>query len=210
VEISAVYVIPSILHTRSITFHPPPFRILFHYGRQVVTLLLRVHPLEAGCCATVADAILRISSPQHSIMNSPANPELCCRLLYRKTERSAGTSTLGQRDEPFADTHIYSYSSSELTMASSIFGVPELMEAILLELPMKDVLLSRRVNKQFKATIEGSVELQQALFFVPSCQRSTQDTKSTTATDHYLSEPLVRPSTHARLASYDDRHNEAN
>ena len=43
----------------------------------------------------------------------------------------------------------------------------ELVEQILLLLPMKDLLLSQRVSRQFKTVISGSIKLQQALFCAP-------------------------------------------
>ena len=49
----------------------------------------------------------------------------------------------------------------------SVFRTPELMEKILLELPIKDVLLSQRVSSTFKNTITDSPRLQQALFLKP-------------------------------------------
>ena len=50
---------------------------------------------------------------------------------------------------------------------SRVFDTPELMEAILLQLPLKDALLSQRVSKQWRNTIVGSTKLQQLLFFRP-------------------------------------------
>ena len=44
-------------------------------------------------------------------------------------------------------------------MASKAFQVTELLEAILLELPIKDLLLAQRINKQFKDTIKGSIKI---------------------------------------------------
>ena len=45
---------------------------------------------------------------------------------------------------------------------------PELLELILLELPMKDLLLNaQRVCRRWKANIDGSIKLQRALFFTP-------------------------------------------
>lgn len=52
-------------------------------------------------------------------------------------------------------------------MAAKVFGVTELLEKILLELPMTDLLLIQRVSRQFKSTIDGSITIQQALFFKP-------------------------------------------
>ncbi|KAK4618101.1 hypothetical protein CLAFUW4_11934 [Fulvia fulva] len=51
------------------------------------------------------------------------------------------------------------------TAAHVVINTPELLDNILLRLPMKRLLFSQRVNKQFKATIDGSIKLQQALFF---------------------------------------------
>lgn len=48
-----------------------------------------------------------------------------------------------------------------------IWHVPEMLEAILFELPAKDLLLSRAVCKTFKACIENSSKLKKALFLVP-------------------------------------------
>lgn len=55
--------------------------------------------------------------------------------------------------------------------AHAVINTPEPLENILVRLPMKRLLLNQRVNKQFKATIDGSNKLQQALFF----QRSVPD-----------------------------------
>ncbi|PPJ58239.1 hypothetical protein CBER1_08269 [Cercospora berteroae] len=46
-------------------------------------------------------------------------------------------------------------------------AIPELMEMILLELPLRDVLAAQRVNKDFRGTIRDSHKLQKALFFAP-------------------------------------------
>jgi hypothetical protein len=49
-----------------------------------------------------------------------------------------------------------------------IFLVPEILEAILLELPIQDLLLSAQcVNHSWKTAIDSSIALQQALFFQP-------------------------------------------
>lgn len=51
---------------------------------------------------------------------------------------------------------------------TSVFGTPELLETILLELPIKDLLINaQRVDKTFNGTIQASAKLQQALFFKP-------------------------------------------
>lgn len=52
--------------------------------------------------------------------------------------------------------------------AAAVFGTAELLEAILLELPIKDLLMNaQRVSTTFNTTIQASTRLQQALFFKP-------------------------------------------
>ena len=51
--------------------------------------------------------------------------------------------------------------------ASKAFAIPELLEAILLHLTTRDLLLSQRVAKNWKSTIEASRLLRQALFLDP-------------------------------------------
>jgi hypothetical protein len=48
-----------------------------------------------------------------------------------------------------------------------VFDIYELLEAILLYLPMRDILLAQRVNRRWRATIESSKPLQRALYFLP-------------------------------------------
>ena len=48
-----------------------------------------------------------------------------------------------------------------------VFRLPELLEIVLLHLPQKDILLSQRVSRSFRRTIQGSVRLQKALFLAP-------------------------------------------
>ena len=55
-------------------------------------------------------------------------------------------------------------------------GITELLEAILVQLPMKDLLLAQRVNKDWQATIVTSKKLQERLFLRPI---------STQILDHY-------------------------
>ncbi|RMY68484.1 hypothetical protein D0864_11336 [Hortaea werneckii] len=51
--------------------------------------------------------------------------------------------------------------------AEQFFSTPELLELMLLELPMQDLLLAERVCLRFKATIDGSIKIRRALFFEP-------------------------------------------
>ena len=54
------------------------------------------------------------------------------------------------------------------SVAATVFNVPELMEAILLHLPMRDLDASRRVNKALHRLIETSLPLQRKLFLLPN------------------------------------------
>ncbi|EMC93859.1 hypothetical protein BAUCODRAFT_212668 [Baudoinia panamericana UAMH 10762] len=51
--------------------------------------------------------------------------------------------------------------------ANHVLRLPELLEVILLSLSQKDILLSQRVSRSFRHTVQGSVNLQRALFFEP-------------------------------------------
>ncbi|KAK3717971.1 hypothetical protein LTR37_005397 [Vermiconidia calcicola] len=51
--------------------------------------------------------------------------------------------------------------------AEQLFCVTELLEQILLDLEPVDILLSQRVAKSWRATVQGSARLKQALFFEP-------------------------------------------
>jgi len=51
--------------------------------------------------------------------------------------------------------------------AAQVLGIPELLEAILYELPMRDLLLVQRVNGRWQSTIQESKRLRRALFYEP-------------------------------------------
>ena len=51
-----------------------------------------------------------------------------------------------------------------MSAVDKVFGVTELLEAVLLQLPMKDLLMAQKINKHCKATIEASDAIQKALF----------------------------------------------
>ncbi|GIZ36886.1 hypothetical protein CKM354_000035200 [Cercospora kikuchii] len=64
------------------------------------------------------------------------------------------------------------------TAAERALNVAELLERILLSLPMKDILLYQRVSKFWKELVKNSPRLQQALFYRPD-----YDTETWTAID---------------------------
>lgn len=88
--------------------------------------------------------------------------------------------------------------------ASKVFNIPELLEAVLLDLSCKDVLITQRVSKLWKATIDGSAKLQKALCFVPvqKCK------KESAALDAYCV-PIFSDSTSARDFYCDSHANNA-
>ncbi|KAI6913429.1 hypothetical protein KC318_g9988 [Hortaea werneckii] len=52
-------------------------------------------------------------------------------------------------------------------LATKVFAIPELAEMILLNLPMKDLLLAQLICKDIKNLIDSSTPIQRALFFLP-------------------------------------------
>lgn len=50
---------------------------------------------------------------------------------------------------------------------TTLASVPELVEHVLLQLPLRDILIAQRVNKVWKAIITNSPSIQKALFFRP-------------------------------------------
>ncbi|KAK4949412.1 hypothetical protein LTR10_012030 [Elasticomyces elasticus] len=51
--------------------------------------------------------------------------------------------------------------------AHQVFHITELLEIILLDLPMQDLLHAQRVCSTWKGVIDGSQAIQRALFFIP-------------------------------------------
>ncbi|KAK4894468.1 hypothetical protein LTR27_007354 [Elasticomyces elasticus] len=54
-----------------------------------------------------------------------------------------------------------------MAAAQQVLDLPELLESILLSLPMRDLLLAQRVSKTFQQVIVSSPHVQRALFFAP-------------------------------------------
>ncbi|KAK4963184.1 hypothetical protein LTR10_000812 [Elasticomyces elasticus] len=51
--------------------------------------------------------------------------------------------------------------------AGEMLNLPELLEMVILNLPMRDMQLFRRVSKQCQATVDNSLPIKRALFQVP-------------------------------------------
>ncbi|KXS94191.1 hypothetical protein AC578_3329 [Pseudocercospora eumusae] len=61
--------------------------------------------------------------------------------------------------------------------AGRVFAIPELVEAILLRLPTKDLLLSKRISRTFRDA-HGSQKIKRALFLIPGTALDTSDEAS--------------------------------
>jgi hypothetical protein len=58
--------------------------------------------------------------------------------------------------------------STTTTATQAVLATAELLELILLNLPIKDILFAQKVCKQWKQLIDSSPLLQQALFLKPA------------------------------------------
>lgn len=58
---------------------------------------------------------------------------------------------------------------------NQVFSTTELLEAILLYLNTKDLLLSQNVSRKFRDTVKGSVHLQRALFLTENYMAWSED-----------------------------------
>lgn len=82
--------------------------------------------------------------------------------------------------------------------ASLVFSTPELLELILLNLPHRDLLLSRRISSTFNKLIDFSRPLQQKLFLHPSPDTTLKD---------WHANPLLRDLFLPFFAAPEDRFN---
>ena len=60
--------------------------------------------------------------------------------------------------------------TSKLSAQDAILNTIELLEKILLALPMRDLLINQRVSQHWKNVIDGSIEIQRALFFLSEAE----------------------------------------
>lgn len=60
---------------------------------------------------------------------------------------------------------------SQRNPAAEVFGITEILEQILLNVPGKDVMVLQRVASNWKGTVEGSPDLQRMLFLAPTRER---------------------------------------
>ena len=60
-----------------------------------------------------------------------------------------------------------------MSAVQKVLGIPELFEAILLQLPMKSLLMAQKISKHWRATIKASKSIQKTLFLLEA-QRADQ------------------------------------
>lgn len=88
----------------------------------------------------------------------------------------------------------------ETTAEPRIWRVPEMLEAILYELPMKDLLLDQRVCKAWKASVDSSTKLKKKLFLIPKGEicnsiggEQYQATNSTASANYTGADLIIKP-----------------
>ncbi|KAK5677252.1 hypothetical protein LTS10_010441 [Elasticomyces elasticus] len=64
-------------------------------------------------------------------------------------------------------------------MAQQVLHLPELLENIFLSLPMKDLLFSQKVCRTWKAVVDTSPHIQEALFYTTDTHESTATSVAT-------------------------------
>lgn len=71
-------------------------------------------------------------------------------------------------------------------LAQQVFGTTELLEEVLLKLPMKDLFMSQKVCKRWKAVLEQSIRIQRTIFFVPATTKDDSEVIGFEFPDHTL------------------------
>ena len=75
-----------------------------------------------------------------------------------------------------ADTSVQRYGTNNCDMAAArVFDTPELLERILLHLPLRDLLLAQRVRGSWRSLIDSSKKAQKALFLEPYSSLVVED-----------------------------------
>lgn len=75
--------------------------------------------------------------------------------------------------------------NNNISACAKVLGTTELHEQILLNLPLRDLLLAKRVSRAWRNTMAGSPQIQEALFFRPNAssvvaiQPSSEDSTET-------------------------------
>ncbi|KAK4949418.1 hypothetical protein LTR10_012036 [Elasticomyces elasticus] len=70
-------------------------------------------------------------------------------------------------DPPQSQKNInFTINTMRSSASAQVFGLPGLLESVLLQLPMKDLLLAQKICKDFKNVIDSSPTIQRALCFI--------------------------------------------
>ncbi|KAK4916477.1 hypothetical protein LTR49_015575 [Elasticomyces elasticus] len=83
-----------------------------------------------------------------------------------------------------------------LVAQCNVLDLPELLENVLLKLPIRDLLFSQKVCQHWKATVDSSIRIQRALFFVPG---TANDVSHTTPSHIFTTVCSEEDAKHSRL-----------
>ncbi|KAK4493801.1 hypothetical protein PRZ48_014986 [Zasmidium cellare] len=85
----------------------------------------------------------------------------------RVQQGSAETARPKKQQKTHTTSSVITRAGKRQNLSNAVFLTTELLENVLRFLPMKDLLISQRVARKWRAVINESKELQQALFMVP-------------------------------------------
>lgn len=93
-------------------------------------------------------------------------------LVVKNSNISHELTSLAARHEKDKDDLARKFEALSLAVnyppGKRLASIPELLEMVLVHLPMKTLLLAQRDNRQFKGVIDNSKQLQRELFFLPA------------------------------------------
>ena len=93
-------------------------------------------------------------------------------LTQRSTSAQDHNASLSDRDtaieEDLAKVTINNKQTTQFDCVRKVLETTELLETILLRLPLPKLLKAQRVSKTFQAAIKGSIQIKKALFFTPA------------------------------------------
>ena len=130
--------------------------------------------------STVAGSEVSVEASSASSASSALTPEATAPSAETSSTIAPSASTSPAVGPSAAIPADFSYSTAAqsklsptnvlLTPKNAVLSTVELLEKILLALPMKDLLLSQRVSQHRKNVIDGSIKIQRALFFLPETE----------------------------------------
>ncbi|KXT17477.1 hypothetical protein AC579_5691 [Pseudocercospora musae] len=103
------------------------------------------------------------------MLDSPSSHILTCSSTYSEGLEASSYAPAAM-SPPTPDSNDDS-ESQPLSAASRVFAIIELAEAILSELPPRDLLLSQRTCTSFRDTFQGSIKIMKRLHLLPSTSK---------------------------------------